>query len=158
MKILVVYESFFGNTEIIARLVAETLGRIPLKKASAAKPEDLQGVEALIVGSPTRAFSYTPGIRNFLKIIPANSLNGVKIAAFDTRVDERDIRSGLLRFLIKLFGYAAEPLTKRLVKKGGIAAVLPAGFLVQATEGPLKENELQRAKEWTQELLNNLKS
>jgi len=38
------------------------------------KPEELTGLELLIVGSPTRGFRPTPAIAEFLKSIPADCL------------------------------------------------------------------------------------
>lgn len=38
--------------------------------------------------------------------------------------------------MVGLFGYAAEPIAKRLKKAGGKEAAAPAGFIVTDTEGP----------------------
>jgi len=54
--------------------------------------------------------------------------------------------------MVKLFGYAAEPIAKRLGRKGGELAVTPEGFLVEGTEGPLKEGELERAAAWAERI------
>jgi hypothetical protein len=54
----------------------------------------------------------------------------------------------ILRFSIKLFGYAAKPMAEALTRKGGALAMPPEGFLVNGTEGPLQEGELERAAEW----------
>jgi hypothetical protein len=105
----------------------------------------------LIVGSPTRAFSATPAIKKLVGSIPGGGLSGVKVAAFDTRFSPADTNSRILRFLVKLFGYAAEPIAKRLQKKGGQPAVAPGGFFVRDTEGPLKEGELERAAAWARQ-------
>ena len=72
----------------------------------------------------------------------------MKVGAFDTRVSIEDIHSGFLKWLINIFGYAAEPLAKRLTRRGGKLIIPPEGFYVNDTEGPLKEGELERAKEW----------
>ena len=49
---------------------------------------------------------------------------------------------------MKLFGYAAEPISKKLRNKGAEIVIPPEGFCVNDTEGPLKEGELERAKSW----------
>jgi len=94
----------------------------------------------------------TPGTTAFLKKIPANSLKGVKVAAFDTRMAMGDKVPGILRFLAKIFGYAAKPIADRLEKKGGTPAAAPEGFFVDDSEGPLTKGELERAAEWAKAL------
>ncbi len=151
MKALVVYDSFFGNTEKIALAIGEALGsagEVRVAKVDQVTPDQLKGLDVLLVGSPTRAFQPSPNIKAFLKAIPGGSLKGLRVAAFDTRAKVDEVNSGFLTFMVKLFGYAAEPMAKQLVKKGGTQAVPPAGFFVDGTEGPLKEGELERAAAW----------
>ena len=78
---------------------------------------------------------------------------GVKVAVFDTRIAENDIKSRGLRFLVKCFGYAAKPIGDSLEKKKGEPAVPPEGFYVADTEGPLKEGEIERAAEWAKKIV-----
>ncbi len=116
-------------------------------------PEQLKGIDLLFVGSPTRAFRPSDATRAFLAGLPAGSLSGVKVAAFDTRISAEDTNSGFLRFMVKLFGYAAKPIANQLQKKGGALAQPPEGFYVKASEGPLKEGELERATSWARTVL-----
>lgn len=153
MKILVVYDSVFGNTEKIARACGSALeGRseVSVMRVTEVKPEMLAGLDGLLVGSPTRAFTATPATKAFLKSIPSGSLKGVKVAAFDTRVDITEVKNAFLTFMVNLFGYAAEPIGKALQKKGGVQALPPVGFFVLDKEGPLKDGELERAAAWAQ--------
>jgi flavodoxin len=158
IKALVVYDSFFGNTERIARSIGNALGRpedVGIFRVVDVRPEQLAGLKLLIVGSPTRAFSPSPAIKKFLKSIPQNGLKGVKVAAFDTRVTDEEIDSAvfILRIFVNIFGYAAKPIADRLVKKGGQLIAPPDGFFVQGMEGPLKEGELERASDWAKQIL-----
>jgi flavodoxin len=158
MKALVVYDSFFGNTERIAQSIGSALGgpeEVGILRVVDFRPEQLAGLKLLIVGSPTRAFRPSPAIKNFLKSIPKNGLKGVKIAAFDTRMTEEEIDSAvfILRILVNIFGYAAKPISDRLMKKGGELITPPEGFFVQGTEGPLKEGELERAANWARQIV-----
>jgi flavodoxin len=156
MKALVLYESFFGNTEKIAQAIGDAIGKsmeAEVRKVSEVKQEQLKGFNLLIAGSPTRAFSPSPATNRFLKNIPANGLEGVKAAAFDTRISEDDANPRWLRFLMKLFGYAAEPISKKLRKKGAEIIIAPEGFCVKDTKGPLKEGELERASTWAMQII-----
>ena len=155
MKALIVYDSVFGNTQQVAEAIGRTLGEqgeVDVLRAAEAGPEQVSGVELLVVGSPTRAFRPMPTVSGFVKSIPADALQGVRVAAFDTRLPA-ETAPAILRFLVGLFGYAAEPLAKRLEGKGGQPAGPPAGFAVEGTEGPLSEGELRRAEEWARQLV-----
>ena len=157
-KTLIIYDSFFGNTEKIARAIGQIMKNqkdTSISCTSDFKPELLEGVELLIVGSPTRAFSPSTAIKAFVKNIPAKSLGGVKVAAFDTRMDINAKMPAILRFLAGIFGYASQPILNGLVRKGGEQVSPSAGFIVTGTEGPLAEGELERAAEWAKKISNN---
>jgi flavodoxin len=156
MKMLVVFDSVFGNTEKIAREIGAALsavGAVEVLRVGEVSLEQLKGLDYLIVGSPTRAFKATAPVRKLLQSIPPHWLDGVKVAAFDTRADVQEVNSSVLTFMVKLFGYAAGPIAAGLVKKGGLAAGAPAGFYITATEGPLREGELERAAAWASGIL-----
>jgi flavodoxin len=77
MKVLVVYDSIFGNTEIIAQAIGnqfDTQTDAVMVRVGDVKPEQLTGLELLIVGSPTHAFRPTPAVITFLMKIPLNGL------------------------------------------------------------------------------------
>ena len=153
MDVLVIYDSAFGNTERIARAVGEALkseGDVEVLQVGDVNIDRLSGLRVLVVGSPTRQFRPLPAVTGFLRKLPGRSLEGVRAAAFDTRISVEDIReeSVFLAFMARVFGYAARPVAGLLRKKGAVMAVPPEGFLVGGMEGPLKEGELERAREW----------
>jgi flavodoxin len=155
MKALIVYDSFFGNTEKIAQAIGQALGSPPdveVVRVSAVKPEQLTGLQLLIVGSPTRGFNPSPATTEWLRGIPAQGLQGVKVVAFDTRSPMAQF-PGCLRPFAKRYGYAAEDIAKALGDKGGELAAPGEGFFVKDSEGPLQEGELERAAEWARRLL-----
>jgi len=155
MKALIVYDSFFGNTEKIALAIGKAFGsakEVTICKAVDVKPNMLDGLDYLIVGSPTRAFSPSPATKSFLKGIPSKQLVGVKVAAFDTRIAMTDKLPSFLRFMVKLFGYADKPILDSLKKKGGQETVPSEGFFVLDSEGPLEKGELERAVVWGKQI------
>jgi flavodoxin I len=156
MTSLVVFESFFGNTEVVARAVAEALhvgGEARALRVSEIEKHHLDGVQLLVVGSATRAFRPSPGTQAWLKTLPPGKLDGVRVAAFDTRLDPATVDNRLVRWMMSRFGYAAEPIEKALVRAGGKAAGPPAGFVVEDKEGPLREGETDRARAWARGLV-----
>jgi flavodoxin len=152
MKALVIYDSMFGNTEQVAQTIGQALlsegHEVQTLRVTQVSPQQATEVDVLLVGSPTRAFRPTPATVQFLKDIPDNGLQGIKVGAFDTRIAPEDTGSRLLSVLVRLFGYAAEPMAKRLRQKGGAQALSPEGFIVTGKEGPLREGELERAAGW----------
>jgi flavodoxin len=156
MKALVVYDSVFGNTEKVAQEMGRALaalGEAQALRVGDVRAEHLSGLDVLVVGSPTRAFSPTPAIKNWLRGLPSNGLRGVRVAAFDTRAAVEEVNSAVLTFFVRIFGYAAEPIGNRLAKKGGEPGMPPEGFFVTDTEGPLRDGELARAAEWVRQIL-----
>jgi len=156
LKVLVVYDSVYGNTEKIAFAISDSLSseeKIETVRVNEIKSEQIAGLDYLIVGSPTQAFKPTKAISTFLKSVSKNSLSGVKVAAFDTRISTSDTNSAVFNFLEKIFGYAAKPIAVRLDKKGGTLIVPPEGFFVKDTEGPLKDGEIGRAESWAKQII-----
>lgn len=155
MPALVVFESFFGNTEVVARAIAEALGAphaARARRVDQLEPGDLANVDLLVVGSATRAFRPSPATQAWLRSLPPGRLEGVRVAAFDTRMDVAQVGNPLLSVLARLLGYAAEPIAKGLERAGGTPVGPPAGFVVEAKEGPLREGETDRARAWARTL------
>ena len=156
MKALVVYDSKFGNTEKVAQAIGAALtskGEVAVLNVADARPEQLAGVDLLLVGSPTWGSRPTPAITRWLKALPTRCLKGVRVAGFDTRGDMSQVTSRFVLHLVGFLGFAAAPISDRLAKKGGIAAVPPEGFIVVNREGPLKEGEQERAAEWADKIV-----
>lgn len=156
MKAVVVYDTAFGNTEKVALAIGQALGQgeaVNILKADSAQPEDLTSADLLIVGSPTQKFRPLPSVTALLQNIAPGGLRNVRVAAFDTRITLEEVaRVGILAFFVKLFGYAAESIGKKLSAKGGMLLVPPQGFYVQGTQGPLVEGELERAAAWAKQI------
>jgi len=156
MKALIIYDSVYGNTEQIARAIAN--GFIPYKdivllRVCEVKPELLKELNILIAGSPTQRFRLTSPMNDMLGSIPLNGLKGVKAAAFDTRLSLSHIESSIERFAVKNGGYAAKGIANKLKKSGGELVMPPEGFFVKGMEGPLLEGELERAADWAKQIL-----
>jgi len=146
MKVLVVYDSVYGNTEIIAKAIGGAIsGEVKVLRAGEAKPVALEKVDLLIVGSPTQGGRATPAIQSFLDTITESSLKGVNVAAFDTRLSTK---------FVGIFGYAAGRIASDLKEKGANLIAPPEGFFVTSGQSPsLKEGELERAASWAKGIL-----
>jgi hypothetical protein len=160
---LVIFESMFGNTQVIAQAVADGLARhlpvdlVEVGEAPAAVGAD---VELLVVGGPTHAFGLSRpgtrqsaaeqagtglvsariGLREWLGGLAGGSPE-VAVAAFDTRVSKP-----------RLPGSAAAAAEKRLRRLGFRVAAKSRSFYVDGTTGPLVSGEADRARRWGEEL------
>ena len=151
MKALIVYDSVYGNTEKIAKAIAEAItpsDEVKVLRAGEANPSELASTDLLIVGSPTHAGRPMPAIQDLLNKVPKLSLQGINVAAFDTRIPTK---------LVGVFGYAAGRIAGNLKRKGGILIASPEGFFVTGSKGPLKEGELERAAGWAKGILESKK-
>ncbi len=155
MHAVVVYESFWGNTAAVARAIAEGIG----PDASAittdeASPDVMSSADLVIVGAPVLGFRLptddiragllreygapTPAdtshrsMRSWLDAVPAGK---ARVAAFETRFEFSPGGSiGTITHELERAGY-------RLLSKG-------QKFLVTGKYGPLKDGELERARQW----------
>ena len=151
MRALIVYDSVYGNTEKVARAIADSItpsGEVKVLRAGEMDTSELASIDLLIVGSPVHGGRPTPAVQDFLNKMAQQSLKDIKVAAFDTRTASK---------FAKIFGNAAGRIAGQLTKKGGVLIVPPEGFFVTGTKGPLKEGELERAAAWAKGILEDKK-
>lgn len=167
MKALVLYESIYGNTKSIAEAVAQGMGDgaevLPVQSA------ELPGsdVDLLVLGGPTHMHGMStgrsrqmaveasredddtqrveelaadePGLRTWIRDLPQGA--GRQAATFDTRADKS----------AWLTGAASRGIAKRL-RRRGYEILDSESFLVEDSEGPLVQGELERARAWGERL------
>ena len=162
MRTLVVYESMYGNTEHVARAIAEGIADAELVEVGLAPTKLPPEVALLVVGGPTHAHGMTregtrrdagtrvdrpivsPGI-GIREWIDAVQPSDVIVAAFDTRIRGPQI----------LTGSAARSATEQL-RKRGFKTVPPESFVLARIGGEpfdqVSEAELDRARGWGRSL------
>jgi len=145
VKALVIYDTNFGSTKVIAEAVARELGsHVPAIPAADVAEKDLAGVGLLVVGSPIIGWRPTRRVAKFLAGLKPGQLDGIEAAAFDTR----------MRFF--LHGDAAGKIVRKLEAAGALAVSDPQPFYVRGREGPLFDGEVKRAAEWARSLKTGL--
>jgi|WetSurMetagenome_2_1015567.scaffolds.fasta_scaffold709651_1 flavodoxin len=139
MKSLVIYDSFFGNTQQVAEAIAAGLGADAVKVSSLHAGES-RNYDLLVVGTPIMGWKPTVSMQAFLGELP--SLKGIKATAFDTRV--------------RLFvhGDAMAKVADALRGAGAEIIVPPVPFYVAGPrQNPhLLDGELEKATEWGKEI------
>jgi len=167
MRALVVYESMFGNTEAVARAIADglsTWAEVTIHEIRSAPQAVDDEVDLLVAGGPTHAFGLSRestrqdaattggdaeaaagiGLREWIEALRPSP--GVSVATFDTRVHRPRVP-----------GSAARAARKRLRAHGFPALDPPTTFWVEGTSGPLVDGEEDRARRWGAELLEALR-
>ena len=152
MNGIVVYDTSYGNTKTIAATIAETLKEsgieVDLFYVKDVKKLSAKDYNFLVVGSPTRFGTMSFAIRGFLGKVKSEEWMNKPFAAFDTENPEN---------LEKKEYSAAEKIAAKLKdeKMNQLLPVLKA--LVFGQKGPLKEGEIERAKEYARRLAIELK-
>ncbi len=167
MKTIVAYESWFGNTQRVAEIVAGVLsatGEVEVVSVDDPLPSVMH-VDLIVIGAPTHVHGLSNkasregaiqqrggigevgiGARGWIEQLPL--CGGPRVAVFDTRAHKPEL----------LVGSAAHGLAKRLTRRGYKLVVEPESFFVEGTPGPLEKGELEHAVEWGKVLANEVMS
>jgi Flavodoxin len=164
MRALVVYESMFGNTHVIADHIATGLSsRFDTTAVGVhdASVEFVESADVVVVGGPTHVHGMSsersrdgaremaakddglhldpdaegPGLRDWFDLLPEH-LHG-RAAAFDTRVHATTL----------VTGQASKGIAKRLRRHGFELLVEPESFFVDRSNH-LEPDEAARAEAW----------
>jgi menaquinone-dependent protoporphyrinogen IX oxidase len=157
MKGIVVYDTSYGNTKTIAETIAETLKKSGVE-ADLFYVKDVKKLSAkdynfLVLGSPTKFGTMSFTIKRFLGKVKSEEWMNKPFAAFDTENPENIERAQAEN---KEWS-AAEKISEKLKDKkmNQLSPVLKA--VVFGQKGPLKEGEIDRAKDYAEELAIKLK-
>lgn len=154
MEAVVVYESLWGNTRAVARAIAEGIGPEARAFSTAeASPDRVADVDLIVAGAPLQAFSL-PGDRIRAGIDPAKTavapdLSAPTLRSWLERLPDGHGRSAAFETKIRWSpGSATKTIEQELTKAGYPSLVKAEHFIVQGTEGPLRDGELDRARDW----------
>jgi flavodoxin len=150
MNVLIVYDSVYGNTRIVAESIGQALpGENPVRHLRQVTANDLEHVDLLILGSPTHGAEPTQSTQGWLATLGRPIQEGARAATFDTRLT--------WPFLEKWGGFAAPKMAGTLGGKGWTLVGEPGGFYVKGLrKGPLKPGQLERAAEWAKSLIEGM--
>jgi hypothetical protein len=160
MHAIVVYESHWGSTKAVAEAIAEGIGNeAEALTTDQATPEIVAAADLIVAGAPVIAFALPragataqlaadtkaprpadvshPLLRAWLERLPAGR---GRFAAFETRIwwSPRG---------------ATGTIESRLSKAGYTRIAKAERFVVAGAYGPLREGELERARNWGQHLV-----
>ena len=164
MRALVVYESMYGNTQVIAGNIADGLRgdyEVTLVPATEATAELVAGADLLVAGAPTHMHGLpTASSRRMAAQAAAKEGSGLRMAPGTDGPGMRDWlrdlgrRDGLaaafdtrLRGVPVFTGRAGRPISRLLRRHGYRLITAPESFLV-GSQNTLLDGEAARARRW----------
>jgi flavorubredoxin len=151
-KVIVVYESKYGNTKLVAETIIEGMRQVKGIEAflSEVKEVDINQIpsyDAILIGSPNHIGGPTRGIRKFIDKLGKLNLGEKRFAVFDT-------------YLEKDFEKAVKKMEKRINEKApGLKMIAPGLSIgVQGMKGPIAGGELPKCKEFGKKLATQIKT
>jgi Flavodoxin len=168
MRAVVVYESMYGNTHLVAESIGkglQTTYEVDVVPVDKADRDLIEAADLIVVGGPTHAHGMSrdrtrqaavadadkpdqnltldpdaegPGLRDWIPGLPATR---AKAAAFDTRIDMPAV----------LTGRASKGIGRLLRQQGFEVIAEPESFLV-TKESHLETGEATRAEQWGRQL------
>jgi flavorubredoxin len=141
-KVIVVYESIFGNTKAVAESIIGGMTEVSGVEATLSKPrgvdlKQLVEYDAILVGSPNHAGGATWGIRRFINKLGKINLEGKLAAVFDTYGGQD-------------FEKAVKKMEKQIGEKvPGLKLAAPGlSIKIKGLRGPIVEGELPKCREF----------
>ncbi|MFW9976078.1 MAG: flavodoxin family protein [Candidatus Thorarchaeota archaeon] len=142
-KVLVVFDTKFGNTEKLGREIAagiEETGTAECKVINIkdVKSENISGYDGILFGGPVHAFRATRGIKGAIKEAAKKGLDGKMVSSFDTYQSS------------KHKGNAVRQIEEEVSKNAPRAKIFTPGLtaMVDGYEGPLNAAEPPKAREF----------
>ena len=151
-KVIIVYESKYGNTRLVAETILEGMREVAgveasLSELSEVASDKLVEYDAIVVGSPNHLGMATRSIRKFIDEVGKSGLAGKLTAVFDT-------------YMGRDFKKAVKKMEKQISEKapGLKLAAHGLSLKVEGMKGPIAEGELSRGKEFGVKVATQIKS
>ncbi len=155
-KVIVVYESKFGNTKLVAETIEEGIREVGGIEVDISELEevDLDRVtdyDAILIGSPNHFGGPTKSVKQFIDKLSRLSLEEKMFAVFDTYLGKRSDY---------FFEKAVKKMEKRIDEKvSGLKRITPGlSIKVQEMKGPLVEGELPKCEDFGKKIATKLKT
>jgi len=139
---LIVYESKYGNTKLVAEKIEEGMKDTPgtevvVSELTKVDTKQFAEFDAILVGSPNHIGSATSGVKKFIDNLGKLKLEGKTVAVFDTYMGKDD-------------GKAMRKMEQKLGKKApGLKLITPGlSIRIDGMKGPVSEDELPKCKEF----------
>jgi flavodoxin len=152
VKVIVIYDTKYGNTKRVAELIAEGIGEIGGIKPAVnnfkeiKNLKDLNNYDVLLIGAPTHFGAPSKAIMKFIDRFAKIPLQGKGFTIFDTYLGN-DFELGVKKIEQKI-----------LEKLPSFHKIAPGlSVKVQGMKGPIIEEDIPKCKEFGQKISSLLK-
>jgi len=151
-RVIVVYESKYGNTKRVAETIIEGMGESKgietvLSELKKIDIEKILDYDVILIGSPNHWGGPTRGVKKFIDKLGKLSIKEKLYAVFDT-------------YLGKDFEKAVKKMEKRIDERvPGLKQIAPGlSIRVQGMKGPILEVELPKCREFGSRIASQIKT
>ncbi|MEM3699896.1 MAG: flavodoxin domain-containing protein [Candidatus Bathyarchaeia archaeon] len=150
VKVVIVYESKYGNTKRVAETILESMKKVggievSIEELKEVNLKEVADYDVILIGSPNHMGGPTRGIKGFIDKLGSLHLEGKMFAVFDT-------------YLGKDFEKAVKKMERRISEKVPELKQIAPGLSikVQGMKSPIVEGELSKCKEFGEKIATQL--
>ncbi|MFX0033900.1 MAG: flavodoxin family protein [Promethearchaeota archaeon] len=152
MKVLVVYYTKYGNTQQVAKLIAEGItsvdnNEVVVNNVKDVKLKNPDSYDLLLIGSPVHFGSHVGSIKKFINKLPKAQLKAKTYAIFDTYMgDESESTEEGVCSYTKMVDKIENQISEKMpnLTKAGPGL----SIRVKGMKGPIAEEDLPKCKEF----------
>ncbi len=142
MKVLIVYYTKYGNTEKVAKLIAEGItstegNEVIVQNVKDVKLKKEESYDLLLIGSPAHFGKHVGSIKKFIDKLPKSQLKVETYAVFDTY-----IKTDFEIAVKKMEQQISETMPDLTKASPGLS------IKVDGMKGPITEEDLPKCKEF----------
>lgn len=162
MKGVVVYESYYGNTKVLAEAIAEQLKvegyEAELRNVRKHYPETLQG-DIMFLGSPVRMGSVSSRVKRYVKKLNTNVWKDKPIVVFTTTLMLPKDATEKQKQSQEKWDRSAGRRLRDSAKSRGLNAIENCLWVeVKGMKGPLAETGVENTKQFAHAILHSQKN
>lgn len=142
MKVLIAYDSKYGNTKRVAELIGDGINTAEGNETLINHVDDIdtrkdETYDLILIGSPNHMGSHTSKVKKFIKNLSGAPLKGNSFTVFDT-------------YLGKDFEKAIKKMEKQIEKSMPDLNKASPGLSIKVSgmKGPISEEDLPKCKEF----------
>ncbi|MFX1260005.1 MAG: flavodoxin family protein [Promethearchaeota archaeon] len=162
MKVLIVYYTKYGNTEKVAKLIAEGIKSIDSNEVIASNVKDVnlkkeESYDLILIGSPVHFGKHVGSVKKFINKLPKTKLKVNAYAVFNTYMgDESETTEEGVCSYTRMLDKIEEQISEKLPN---IIKVSPGlSIKVEGMKGPITNEDLPKCKDFGIRLIQRYKS
>jgi len=162
VKVLIVYDTKYGNTEKVAKLIGEGItstggNEVLVNKVKEVNLKKADSYDVILIGSPVHFGKHVGSIKKFINKLPKAQLKANGYAIFDTYMgdDSETTEEGVCSYtkmVDKMENHIHEKMPNLTKVSSGLS------IKVEGMKGPIANEDLPKCKEFGIKLAQGYKS